>query len=108
MNEPAAVNMEEAGASDFIPELVEPRFDGTSHMMPYDEDFDYNAIMQDIMENYNDFSQPPTEEQVKAVSMKELAVLAGVYKERQAKGQSLEPEEIWVLEEYGHMADLVR
>ena len=102
------VDTAEAAASDFIPELVEPRYDGTGEKMPYDEDFDYNGVMQDIIENYNDFSQPPTQEQVKAVRMKELAFLAGMYRERQAEGQSLEPDEIWILEEYGHMADLVR
>lgn len=95
----------ETGETEDIPELVEPRFDGTSYMVPYDEEFDYNGVMQDMIENYNDFSQEPTEDQVKAVQIDTFASLAKLYKEQKEEGLELSARKIWMIEEYG-MVDI--
>ena len=64
------------------------------------ENFDYQAVMQDIIDNYNDFSQPLTEEQVKAIRIKNLIIMADMYKSRQDQGEKLSPRELWVVDEF--------
>ena len=56
--------------------------------------------MQDIIDNYNDFSQPLTEEQVKAIRIKNLIIMADMYKSRQDQGEKLKPRELWILDEF--------
>ena len=64
------------------------------------ENFDYEAVMQDIIDNYNDFSQPLTEEQEKAIRIKNLIFMAGEFKSRQDQGEKLSPQELWVVDEF--------
>ena len=61
--------------------------------------------MQDMIENYNDFSQEPTEDQVKAVQIDTFASLAKLYKEQKEEGLELSARKIWMIEEYG-MVDI--
>lgn len=82
-------------------ELLQPRFEGVEDLSPYDESFDYDGVMQDIIENYNDPTQPLTEEQIKAIDMKSAVSLAELYRERQKRGEKLTADEIWMIEEYG-------
>ena len=56
--------------------------------------------MKDIVENYNDTSQPLTEDQIKAIRIENLIFMAGVYKSRQDKGEQFNPKELWILDEF--------
>ena len=58
------------------PELIEPRYDGVTSIPAFDEDFNYNEVMEDIVENYNDVTQELTEDQIKAIRIQEGASLA--------------------------------
>ena len=84
-----------------VPELIEPRYVKDSDLLPYDEDFDYFGVMQDIVDNYNDLSQELTEDQVKALRINNSAYLAKKWKEKGERGEKLTSHEIWTIEEYG-------
>ena len=83
------------------PELIEPRFDKVRHLKRYDESFDYDGVMQDIIDNYNDFTQPFTEDQIKALIIQNGIKRAEIYREIQARGIQLQSDQIWTIEEYG-------
>ncbi len=85
------------------PELIEPRYDGVTSIPAFDEDFNYNEVMEDIVENYNDVTQELTEDQIKAIRIQEGASLAKEYKEMKDRGEKLTANEIWFIEEYGHL-----
>lgn len=89
------------GQQEQTAELLQPRFEGVEDLSPYDESFDYDGVMQDIIENYNDPTKPLTEEQIKAIDMKSAISLAELYRERQKRGEKLTADEIWMIEEYG-------
>ena len=67
---------------------------------PQAENFDYQAVMQDIIENYNDFSQELTEEQLLAVQIRNRIHVAEILKERQDRGEQLDAIDLWVLDEF--------
>ena len=79
--------------------LLSPVYEGEIRSFST-ENFDYEAVMQDIIDNYNDFSQPLTEEQVKAIRIKNLIIMADMYKSRQDQGEKLKPRELWILDEF--------
>ena len=82
------------------PELVEPRFSGVSNFPSFDENFDYEGVMQDIIDNYNDQNQPLTEDQITALTIQNGIQMADIYKRQQKKGKKLEAEQIWMIDEY--------
>ena len=83
------------------PELIEPKFDEVIYLFPYDESFDYDGVMQDIIDNYNDVTQPLTSDQKKALDMQCFIKVAKIYKNSQHQGRKLESSDIWLIEEYG-------
>ena len=83
-----------------IPELLEPRFGGISHYPAYDESFDYEGVIQDIIDNYNDPTQPMTKDQEKALIIQNGIYVAELYKEFQEKGKRLNADQIWMIDEY--------
>lgn len=95
-----AQRMEEQGQE---PELIEPRYDGFTSIPAYDEGFDYDGVMKDIIENYNDVTQKLTEDQAKAIRIQEGVGLAEEYKEKKERGEKLTANEIWFIEEYGDL-----
>lgn len=86
-------------------QLIEPVFEDNSKFIWYDEDFDFEGIMQDIIENYNDPTQPLTAEQAKAVSIQNYLVLGAYYKGLLEQGIDLKTDyksnAIWMISEYG-------
>lgn len=64
------------------------------------ENFDYKAVLEDIRENYNDFSQPLTDEQDKALRIKNYILMAKIFKRRQDRGEKLDATELWILDEF--------
>ena len=56
--------------------------------------------MQDIIENYNDYSQELTEEQLLAVQIRNRIHVAEILKERQDRGEQLDAIDLWVLDEF--------
>lgn len=64
-------------------------------------DFDYHAVMKDLEENYNDLSQPLTEEQELALRLQRLARMAMRYPEWYNMGDKLNGYAVWLKEEYG-------
>ena len=81
-------------------QLIEPVFEDNEDLIWYDEDFDYQGIMQDITENYNDLSQPFTEEQLKAMNIHDYLVLGEYYKGLLEEGADLDSDLIWMIAEY--------
>ena len=79
--------------------LLAPFYEGEIRT-PDDENFDYKAVLQDITDNYNDFSQPLTEEQRRALEIQDYIRMAYIYKERRDRGEKLKGEELWVIDEY--------
>lgn len=65
-----------------------------------EEDFDYYAVYNDIVENYNDSSQELTEVQAKAIVVKMNIKVAQLAKENLERGIVLEPSDIWLIDEY--------
>lgn len=65
-------------------------------------DEEYERVMNDIIENYNDFSVQPTEEQIRAVRLNDLYNLAERYKEKLENGETLSERESYILSEYGN------
>lgn len=94
------IQFAKAAEMEQVPELVEPRYEGVSRLDPFDENFDYHGVMQDIIDNYNDFTQPVTDEQAKAIDIKSCIYLAEMYVERKKEGKKLKPNEIWLIDEY--------
>lgn len=64
-------------------------------------DFDYHAVMKDLEENYNDLSQPLTQEQELALRLQRLARMAMRYPEWYNMGDKLNGYAVWLKEEYG-------
>ncbi len=64
-------------------------------------DEEYERVMKDIIENYNDVSQPLTEEQIRAIRQQELYGLAEEYSNELARGGVLNERERAILDEYG-------
>lgn len=62
--------------------------------------------MQDIEENYNDLSQPFTEDQIKALDIQNYIVLANIYKEQEDRGIKLDPTELWIVDEFYGFDDI--
>ena len=83
------------------PELIEPKFDEVIYLFPYDESFDYDGVMPDMIDNYNDVTQPLTPDQEKALIIQNGIKLAKIYKRLQKQGRELRADEIWTVEEYG-------
>lgn len=54
--------------------------------------------MKDIVENYNDFSQPFAKEQEQALIIQNFIYIANETK--QDKGMKLEPSEYWLIDEF--------
>ena len=70
-------------------------------MPAYDRDFDYDTAKQEIGENYSDFIENPTEEQIKMILVQNGIAAAKMYKKRQENGYVLTADQIWILEGYG-------
>lgn len=64
-------------------------------------DEEYERVIKDIEENYNDQTQPFTEEQKRALIQQGLYQMADIYERRLQKGDNLTPEEMEILIEYG-------
>ena len=64
------------------------------------ENFDYKGVMQDIIENHNDVNQPFTDDQVKAMNIKNYITIANIFKRRQDRGEKLDATELWILDEF--------
>lgn len=79
--------------------LLSPFYEGEIHV-PNTENFDYKGVMQDIIENHNDVNQPFTDDQIKALKIKNCIHMAGIYKRRQENGEKLKPKELWILEKF--------
>lgn len=71
-----------------------------SKYIDIDEDFDYEGVLKDIVENYNDFSQPFTKEQEQALVIQNFIYMANEMKAKQDKGMKLEPSEYWLIDEF--------
>lgn len=82
-------------------DLIDPRYGGLTNMPAYDKDFDYDTVKQEIGENYSDFIENPTEEQIKMILVQNGIAAAKMYKKRQENGYVLTADQIWILEEYG-------
>ena len=57
-------------------------------------------MLEDIRENYNDFSKPLTDEQDKALRIKNYILMAKIFKRRQDRGEKLDATELWILDEF--------
>lgn len=79
--------------------LLSPFYEGEIRA-PDIKTIDYEAVMEDIRENYNDFSQPLTDEQAYAIDVKNYILMAKIFKRRQDRGEKLDATEIWVLDEF--------
>lgn len=66
--------------------------------MSYEE---YERVMKDIEENYNDFSQELTEEQKRAVMQRSYYFAARDYKKRLNEGERLNEKEMEILKMFG-------
>ncbi len=86
-----------------VRELIEPRFDEVNYFEELDEDFDYQSVLLDIEENYNDLSQPLTPDQEKALTIQNCFKMVKIYKRIQAQGNKLSSDQIWLMEEYFKM-----
>ena len=84
-------------------ELIAPRFDDVNYFDELDESFDYQSVLQDIEENYNDQSQPFTPDQEKALIIQGWFQAAEIYREMQSQGVKLSADQIWLMEEYFRM-----
>lgn len=85
------------------PVLLSPFFEEVMYLSKYidiDEDFDYEGVMKDIVENYNNFSQPFTKEQEQALIIQNFIYMANEMKAKQDKGMKLEPSEYWLIDEF--------
>ena len=89
-----------ANATERKEDLIEPRYTGFTSMPAYDENFDYHTVKREILENYNDFMEQPTEEQIKMILIQNGIASAKMYKERQKNGYALTADQIWIMEEY--------
>lgn len=79
--------------------LLSPFYEGEIRA-PDIKTIDYEAVMEDIRENYNDPSQPLTDEQAYAIDVKNYILMAKIFKRRQDRGEKLDATEIWVLDEF--------
>lgn len=64
-------------------------------------DEEYERVMNDIIENYNDTSVSLTDEQIRAIRQENLYFMAKVYKRRLENGEVLNEREMEILNEYG-------
>ena len=85
--------------------LLSPSYEGR-FKSPSVDNFDYKAVMQDIVENYNDLSQPFAEDQIKALDIQNYIVLANIYKEQEDRGIKLDPTELWIVDEFYGFDDI--
>lgn len=63
-------------------------------------DEEYERVMNDIIENYNDFSQEFTEEQKRALRQQNLYYMANEFKRELEEGKSLSEYEMKIMREY--------
>lgn len=79
---------------------VAPVFEESGDLVWYDEDFDYQEVLQEITDNYNDLTQPLTEEQLKALRIQDYVRLSEYYKGILDEGAKLDSYTIWMIAEY--------
>ena len=100
-----AESITEKDSSPKVPlQLIAPVFEDNSNLIWYNKNFDYQGIMQDIRENYNDVTQPLTEEQARAVQIQNYLILGEYYKGVMENGidlnSNIKSEAIWMIDEY--------
>lgn len=94
-----APQSEKLEASPKEPTLLSPFYEGEIWSIDM-ENFDYKGVMQDIIENHNDVNQPFTDDQVKAMNIKNYITIANIFKRRQDRGEKLDATELWILDEF--------
>lgn len=94
-----APQMEKLETSPEEPTLMSPFYEGEIWSIDM-ENFDYKGVMQDIIENHNDVNQPFTDDQVKAMNIKNYITIANIFKRRQDRGEKLDATELWILDEF--------
>lgn len=82
-----------------IEEMTETAEAETEFVRMSDEE--YERVMNDIIENYNDLSEEFTDEQLRALKQQNLYHLAVIYTEQLERGEVLTEEERKIVAEYG-------
>ena len=102
VNETKQEAIEKIHAYKVETERISPVLEGRREFpeLNIEADFDYGSVMKDIEENYNDLTQPLTEEQELALRIQRLAHMAKRYKEWGEMGEKLGGYELWLIEKF--------